>query len=417
MALLKQIGLGVALALVAGSAFAADITVTYIAPNSWVNKYAFKDIVAKWEAKTGNKVDIQAIPDEQYDGLISSRLAAGEGVDIFAGQGTNPDRSTLFVAVEGAPWETRILPAALAGLKDKVDGKIYGVPFVDGMSTYGVFYSKAAFDRAGITETPDTLAELEGVMKKLKDAGVTPLYISGKDGWTLLQHRSAVNGALQGTTPYLVTQVDHNTIQWSAVPGFMDQYSALEGWVKAGYVNADAVSATYDSALAAIGNGTTGMYFNGSWVLGDIAATVPGAEIGFFPLPDADGGAVLPMSPPTLIKVASFSQSKDAALDLLNFFVEPENATAALNASPGISAFPDAKTAHSPFGLAMINDFAAKATIVRGFDDASTMAQPQDDLMAAYQQLLDGRLDAAGFAAAVDATWVGQGQKDGIEGF
>jgi raffinose/stachyose/melibiose transport system substrate-binding protein len=286
------------------------------------------------------------------------------------------------------------------------------------MSTYGVFYSKAAFDKAGIPAAPTTLDELTADLGKLKDAGIAaPLYVSGKDGWTLLQHRNAVNGALIGASPDVVSGLDHNEIKWSEVPGFMDQYTALAGWVKSGFVNADAVSATYDSALKAMGDGSAGMYFQGNWVMGDIASVAPDAEIGFFPLPPASGAIAMPMSPPSLIKVASFSPNKDAGLDLLNYFVEPEQIKMSLKASPGISAFTDVSLETPTYGLAQIEGYMGSAKVVTAFDDASTMAQPQDDLIAAYQQLLDGRLNAAGFATAVDAAWLTQGQKDGVSGF
>ena len=69
--------------------------------------------------------------------------------------------------------------AALAGATGS-DGEVYGVPFV--MQMESILYNKAVFDGA-----PTTLDELEAAFAELKDQGIVPMHVDGRDGWYLNQ--------------------------------------------------------------------------------------------------------------------------------------------------------------------------------------------------------------------------------------
>ena len=47
----------------------------------------------------------------------------------------------------------------------------------------GFWYNKALFTKAGITAPPTTWDELLADVGKLKDAGITPIALGGKDKW------------------------------------------------------------------------------------------------------------------------------------------------------------------------------------------------------------------------------------------
>ena len=76
-------------------------------------------------------------------------------------------------------WGDIFLPGPMAVYKH--EGKIYGVPWTFGM--VGLWYNKALFEKAGITETPKTWSDFLGVVKTLKDAGITPIALGEKDKW------------------------------------------------------------------------------------------------------------------------------------------------------------------------------------------------------------------------------------------
>lgn len=62
-------------------------------------------------------------------------------------------------------------------------GKQYAMPTV--YYSWGMFYRKDLFEKAGITAEPKTWAELLDASKKLKAAGITPFTVGGRDAWTL----------------------------------------------------------------------------------------------------------------------------------------------------------------------------------------------------------------------------------------
>ena len=60
-----------------------------------------------------------------------------------------------------------------------IDNELYSMPF--NSSTPILYYNKDMFEKAGITETPQTLEDLLDVCKKLKDAGMTPISAGNYD--------------------------------------------------------------------------------------------------------------------------------------------------------------------------------------------------------------------------------------------
>lgn len=62
-------------------------------------------------------------------------------------------------------------------------GKQYAMPTV--YYSWGMFYRKDLFEKAGIAAEPKTWAELLDASKKLKAAGITPFTVGGRDAWTL----------------------------------------------------------------------------------------------------------------------------------------------------------------------------------------------------------------------------------------
>ena len=66
------------------------------------------------------------------------------------------------------------------------DGKLYGMPI--GVEGYGYIYNKDLFAKAGITELPKTLSQLEAAAQKLQAAGITPFENGYGEWWVLGNH-------------------------------------------------------------------------------------------------------------------------------------------------------------------------------------------------------------------------------------
>ncbi|GAA3484736.1 ABC transporter substrate-binding protein [Streptomyces yanii] len=391
------------------------VTITYMLPTSWAGVPGFQENVDLWEKQTGNTVKLTPVPDANYDSLVQARLAAKSGVDVFAGQDTAKDKAAIMKPATG-PWIQRLSPDIRKAITS-ADGKIWGTPSADGVNATGVIYNKDVFAKAGITTTPTTLAEFEADLKKVKTAGVTPLFLAGKDGWTLLQHRSAANADFLGADPQLASKLDSNKIKWNEIPGFTQEYEALAGWAEQGLTNGDVLTATYDASTTAIATGKTGAIINGTWALGAIAKANPKANIGYFLLPGADGKSTLGLQRPNLLKVATFSKAGKQAQDFLNFMIAQPQAQKFLDANPGVSAFTDVKATKASGGVADLQKLVDQGGFVLPLDQQSAIPQPQDDLIAAYQELLGKRIDVAKFGELNQKAWQNAGNKAGAAGF
>nr|WP_281175031.1 extracellular solute-binding protein [Actinomadura oligospora] len=201
------------------------------------------------------------------------------------------------------------------------------------------------------------------------------------------------------------------------MPGFNVQNQALADWVGKGLTNSDALTATYESGTAALGAGKAGAIINGSWALAAITKTTPSANLGFFLLPGANGPGTLGLKRPNLLKVAKFSRHAAAAQDFLNFMIAQPQAQKFLDANPGVPAFTDVKPTNPTGATADLQKLVDKGGSVLPLDDASQIPQPQDDIIAAYQELIGKRADAAKFAGMVQSAWQSAGAKAGEPGF
>lgn len=389
--------------------------VVYVVPSSWASAGAFADNVDAWEEETGNTVEVQAIPDEQYDNTVRARLQGGEGIDIYAGQDGVDDPAAIMLEVDESAFADRMTESVLESMR-AADGKIYGYPGADGLSSFGVIYNKGVFADAGV-EVPKTLDELTAAYATIQAAGVTPLFLSGADGWTLLQHRNAVNANLIGDDPGVVDALSANETTWSEVPGTLPQYTALQAWAETGAINADAVTAKYENALAAVTDGTAASLINGSWAIGEVRKLNADAEIGFFALPTQDGENQIGLSRPNILHIASSSKVADEAAELLTFLIEPENVAAHLAKAPGISAFTDVTVENLDPAIADIQAYLDNGESGAAFDTATTFPTPQDDIIASYQQLIAKKIDATTFLTQVDSAWANAGKTAGREGF
>src|SRR5262245_5517974 len=156
----------------------------------------WEDLVKPFEqANKGVDVKIEAPSGKTVSDTLQQELAAGDPPDVVETLMADPTLAKQLVDLSNESWvkDTPLVDQA------KVDGKVYNVGGGEQAQSL-VFYNKAAFEKAGITEVPSTLDELTAAMGKLKTAGYLPLQTSG-DFATGLQ-------LLQLTDPALAAEYD-----------------------------------------------------------------------------------------------------------------------------------------------------------------------------------------------------------------
>ena len=106
-------------------------------------------------------VDLQVVPDDQYDNLIKMKLNSGEAPDLIDYNmpkicgflGNEPEKYLADLSDE--PWVDRMVnPDAF-----RFEGKMYGYCFTSMQGFQAMLYNKDVFEQAGITEEPTTKEE------------------------------------------------------------------------------------------------------------------------------------------------------------------------------------------------------------------------------------------------------------------
>jgi raffinose/stachyose/melibiose transport system substrate-binding protein len=319
------------------------------APSAAASEAAAPVAIDWWHITTGDpgKADFQAIADaymaehpnvkinitvqenEAFKTKLATSMQAGDVPDLFQSWGgatmaQQADAGLLKdITADVASWKDTVNPGAMSIYA--YNDKQYGIPWDMGM--IGFWYNKALFEKAGITAPPTTWDEYLAAVKALKDAGITPLAIAGKDEWPsmhLWTYLVLRNGG-GDTLAEMVQSGDWNTDACVKAGQDVLALNALNPY-QDGYKGA-----TYNNEAAAVGNGKAAMELMGQWapsVQMDQSADKKGLgdDLGWFAFPAVTGGAGAPTD--GVGGGNGIAVGKDAppeAVDFLKFFMSADN--------------------------------------------------------------------------------------------
>lgn len=200
----------------------------------------------------------------------------GERMSYYASRGLLEDLSADWTA---NGWDKQF--TSLKGASS-YNGKQYALP-TDYFS-WGMFYRKDLFDKAGIKSEPKTWEEFLDACQKLKAIGVTPMAVGGRDAWTLaawfdyLDFR--INGydfhmkLMKGEVPYTDPKVKKVYAEWQKL---IDNHYFID----------NALSYTLDSALPLFNQGQAAMTLMGTFLSAGIPADIKN-NTGYFQFPIID---------------------------------------------------------------------------------------------------------------------------------
>ena len=175
-------------------------------------------------------------------------------------------------------WD-EVLPAPIVDVI-KVRGHWYAVPMNIHMQTW-IWYSKAAFAKAGIAREPATMDDLFADLDKLKAAGLIPLAHGGQ-AWQENLLFSMVLSNLGGRDLYLkvIRDRDQDAIRSDAFRKVLVAFKRLQG-----YVDPASPGRNWNDATALVIGGKAGMQIMGDWAKGEFIAAgqSPGRQFGCLP--------------------------------------------------------------------------------------------------------------------------------------
>lgn len=270
-----------------------------------------------------------------YDEYLKTKAAVGEFPDMLDMR----DTQTYADAGRIVP-----LPEVVADLLDNpaaVNGKVYTAPLVVS-SPLGILYNKSLFAQAGITEEPATWADFLGICRRLKEMGVTPLAVGGKDLW----HMGFWQSFFMGNEVY-ADHPDWNRDRKAGKVHFSDDnvVRAMEDMTElwtGGYVNKDWLAAPDSQMASLLTSGKAAMLYEGSWMFNTVLETDPSFPLGFFAPRDREGRLVTVGKPAAqgislTAKAAGSPEKVEAFTEFMTFFYRKDIYADYLRVTNGIS--------------------------------------------------------------------------------
>ncbi|MER6736175.1 extracellular solute-binding protein [Streptomyces puniciscabiei] len=258
-------------------------------------KTVWAGLAKKFEAQNPKvKLKIVQLENDAYKSKMTALTASGKLPDIFHTWGGGVLRQQVDAGLvedltdRTKPWADGLL--SVAKQPYLLDDKLYGIPFDIGM--IGFWYNKALFKRAGISAPPTTWSGFLDAVKKLRSAGITPLALAGKESWTGMYYWAYL--AMRTAGVDALRKADEKKDFTDA--GFVQAGQHLKDLVDLQPFQKGFLGAAYSSPTgqaATVGNGKAAMELMGQWapVVEADAGKGLGANLGFFPFPEVEGGA------------------------------------------------------------------------------------------------------------------------------
>jgi len=319
---------------------AEPVTITYLASQDWI-KDAEMELAQKFEEETGIHIDYQIVPADQYFNILTTKLNAGEGPDIFGGQSGKSDiKLQLNVEENAVPltdeeWVSRMNPLSVDQVS--LEGVVYGLTIWDTLGgSWVVVYNKDIYAEHGLS-VPTTYAEFAAVNQTLLEAGINPIFEPVADGWHHVLWFPEVGPVYEAASPGLSQALNANETTLAADATMLQALTQLLETYELGYFGEDVLSNEFVNTEAALASGEYAMTVNRFGLPDQIATAYPEVSadsFGFFLMPLADNQIwnVNPAGPSKFIY--SGSENIDAAKAYFEFLTRQENLQYTLDNEP-----------------------------------------------------------------------------------
>ncbi|KKB79885.1 ABC transporter substrate-binding protein [Devosia soli] len=291
------------------------------------------------------------------------------------------------------------------GGRPRGTGSLFGMGLNYSMT--GVFYNKALAEQIGMTEPPKTVAELDALLAKAKEAGIQPIMQWNKGTAGLAFPLQNLMGAYGPPEPIndWIFQKDGATIN---TPEALKAAEHLDGWIKAGYFPPDANAIEYFQMMSRFIGGEGLFMFNGDWESGNLDTNAKD-KFGFFIMPSAEeGGRHASMSAPLSYGIGAKAANPDCAAFFLDWVATNEEARKINVAVGGSNPGGPADMAIPPVepGSVTEQSLAAGAQLAQDNGAMDFIANATGAIFAAgwtpeLQKMIGGQQTATGLLEAV----------------
>ncbi len=215
------------------------VTLTIMGRKSDVKKSYLNSIFEQYEKSTGNKLDIIAFEDAEFEERAAKKFSDGEIPDIFL-HFHNADLSRYnvsnnFYFLNDEPWINELTDSAAAYCKDS-HGNLLGMPFWES-SVSGCYYNKTILDSLGL-KPASTQAEFDVLCQALADIGYNPICWPANGCTWMFQFGL---DPIFADNPSLLESLNKNEISYSDIPEVRNMVkwisdAADKGWFGPNYL-------------------------------------------------------------------------------------------------------------------------------------------------------------------------------------
>ncbi|TXC88804.1 ABC transporter substrate-binding protein [Paraburkholderia azotifigens] len=301
-------------------------------------------------------------------------------------------RRGLFEDLSG-DWKKNGWDSMYASTKESstYNGKQYAAPTV--YYSWGLFYRKDLFQKAGIASEPKTWDQLMDACKKLKAAGITPFAVGGRDAWTLagwfdyLDLR--VNGnafhqkLMAGEVPYTDPRVKKVYTTWKQL---LDDKDFID----------NPLSYDLDAAQPFLFQGKAAMMLMGTFITGGFPPNVK-PNMSYFQFPIIDSNVPTAEDGPVeSLHIPAKAKNKTDAHTFLAFVETPEQGAKLATGLGSLSAnsrSPEPEDPISRIGFQILSN--TKGGIAQFYDRDMTKEMADEGMKGMQQFIADPtKLDA-----------------------
>lgn len=250
---------------------------------------AIKEAIDAFTAETGIAVDVQFKGRTGIREGLQPALDAGTNIDLFDEDIDRVNKTwgeyimDLEELAAAADYEATANAGLIAACREVGGGTLKSIPYQP--NVFAMFYNKAIFEEAGVTEAPTTWAELDAACAKIKEAGYIPItdddaYINSLFGY----HLSRLVGYERAS------EIVKNE-EWDD-PAILQLATDFADFAAKGYFSENIASNVWPQGQSVeLAGGMAAMYLNGSWLPNEVK-DIAGDDFqwGCFSYPALEGG-------------------------------------------------------------------------------------------------------------------------------
>jgi raffinose/stachyose/melibiose transport system substrate-binding protein len=359
------------LALAAASvAKAEDLTVWTISYSADSQVKALRSAADRFEkSHPGVKVEIVMRGVDEHKTALRVAAGSDKGPDVYmswAGLGLGGEYVKAGLSKDASPyyqkygWNDRLTTPSLAFSKSYGSGQ-HGVPFR--FSGEGLYYNKAMFKQAGITEEPKTYDDLVAAAKKLKAAGIPAFTFGGSVNWHLMRLMDEILETTCGAS--LHDQLKSMQVDWSKTDCATKAFTEMQMWGQ-NYILSPFMGITQQQSFSLFLAKRAAMMLEGDWLVSQIREGGSLDDYDVFPFPNGTGRLY---GFAEYFYISSKTSKPDLAAEFINSFTSTEFQTeiagvfGALSVNKEVKLKAEAPAMHKEW----VNIFAdAKGTFVNG---------------------------------------------------